>query len=93
MERGSGWGAGAANGGYTPPGHTNSMVRGKYSRTEGSGVGFGLSSLSGFDSENHGPTYCYERDPITGNATERIKPYISHSSESVTEKGNRMTIF
>ena len=81
------------NGSYTPPGHTNSMVRGKYSRTEGAGVGHGLSSLEGFDSENHGPVYCYEKNPITGNAKEVAKPYESHGSESVTEKGNRMTLF
>ncbi len=93
MQHGSGWGAGAANGSYDPPSHTNSMVRGEYSRKEGAGVGFGLSSLEGFDSENHGPTYCYERDPLTGNATERIKPYISYSSERVTEKGVGMTLF
>lgn len=81
------------NGGHTPPRSTSSTVRGEYSRTESAGVGFGLSSLAGFDSENHGPMYCYEKNPLTGNAKEVAKPYESHGAESVTEKGNRMTLF
>ena len=89
----SSWGAGKANGGYMPPKHSNEMVRPCFERKDGSGVHYGLSSYESFDSEYHGPTYCYERDPITGNATERIKPYESTYSQKVSEKGISMDLF
>jgi len=39
---------------------------------ESAGVVDGLSVRQGFDSENYGPSYNYNVDPVTGNAPERI---------------------
>ena len=85
--------AAGKNGSYMAPEHRNSTVRGSFMRKEGTGVAHGLCCYESFDSEYYGPTYCYERDPLTGNATERTKPYESSNSERVTEKGKSMTIF
>jgi len=89
----SSWGAGSANGGYSAPGHSNEMVRPCFERKEGSGVSHGLSSYESFDSENHGPAYCYARNPITGNAKENVKPYESTYNSKVSEKGISMDLF
>ncbi len=79
--------AGKAN--YKAPDHTNTMVRKNHMDDGDSvGVGSGLSALSGFDSETHGPMYDYEVDPMTGNATERKEPI---AKSSVSEKGNTFT--
>lgn len=81
------------NGSYMAPEHRNSTVRGSHMRKEGSGVGYGLSSYESMDSEYHGPSYCYDRDPLTGNATERTKPYEGTFKEKVSEKGKSFDLF
>ena len=75
----------AGNSNYKAPGAKNTMVR-KNSMEDGDsvGVGTGLSALSDFDSESSGPMIDYEKDPMTGNATERVEPY---SSTSASKKG------
>lgn len=74
---------------YDPPGHTNSTVRKNYSETEKAGLVDGVSALSKFDSEKHGPMYANAVDPISGNFSGRPEPY---SSERVSEKGNSFDI-
>ena len=59
---------------YRAPKHKSTRVRKTYTRTESAGVEHGLSSRSGFDPENLDyPKSNNTRNPVTGNATARIK--------------------
>jgi hypothetical protein len=78
------------NGSLSQGGHTSSTVRGSYTRSEGSGVGFGLSTYSVFDSEGQGMEIDYDRDPSNGNAKESIS--VNPKRSSTTEKGNSFEI-
>jgi len=78
--KGSGIGAGI-NGSYNPPGRKSTKPRPNVERTESAGVEDGLNARAGFDGEEHGPDYNYNRDPLTGNANERPeKDYGSKAS-------------
>jgi hypothetical protein len=79
--KGSGIGAGVI-GNYDAGERKSTKPRPNFERTESAGVGDGLNARSGFDGEEHGPDYNYMRDPLTGNANERPKPYASDSAKS-----------
>ena len=84
-----GWGAGEATGAYTPPEHKSTTIRSSYMDDGDSvGVSSGLSALAGFDSESAsvGEKFAEDRNPMTGNPTER--PYENPiESGSVSSKG------
>lgn len=83
MGKGAGHGAGDI-GNYMPPAHKATTIRGSFMRKEAAGVQFGLSSLEALDSEYASePGVNYARDPLTGNATERIdtNPTVTKGSE------------
>jgi len=83
------FGAGV-NGSASPPGATSTVSTGKGPmETDAVGVAEGLSARSGFDTEEHGPTYNYERDALNGNATERPNPY---EADSVKSKGKSFDV-
>ncbi len=90
--KGTGIGAGTI-GNYDAPAHRATTVRGSYMMKESSGVGYGLSALSGFDGEEHGPKENYDRNPLTGNASERFMPFEYGHSNTATEKGHKFTIW
>ena len=78
-------------GNYVAPAHKATTIRGSFMRKEGSGVQYGLSSYKSFDSEEASAIGIdYTRDPMTGNATERV-----HTNPTVTkgsEKGHTFEI-
>ena len=84
---------GNSKGGGTPagkqrPGAAKSTVAndtGARSNVSG-GLKDGLTSLSKFDSEAHGPTYNYNVNSLTGNAPERIVDAVEKSSASKNGK-------
>jgi hypothetical protein len=68
--------------GSTPAGTVKSTIAndtGARSNTS-AGLADGLASLQGFDSENFGPSYNYNVDPLTGNATERVVEAVQKTS-------------
>lgn len=74
---------------YKAPEHKSSTVRGSYMNDGDSvGVGTGLSSLEGFDSESAGaPDVQGQKSGLTGNTTGRIRRNPTGGG-SVSEKGN-----
>jgi len=79
-------------GNYNAPAHKASTIRGSYMRKESVGVSYGLSSHSTFDSETASEIGIdYDRDPVTGNATERVDMNPGKKG-SVSEKGNSFEI-
>lgn len=75
----------AGNGNYKAPDHKSSLQDKAFMDDgDSQGVASGLSSLSAMDSESAGPMVDYEKDPATGNATERIEP---RKGGSVKAKG------
>ena len=64
--------------------------KGPNSSKESAGVGSGLSSYQTFESEMSGPVMDYQRDPMTGNATERIME--NPKSNSAKKNGNNFDI-
>jgi hypothetical protein len=78
----------SGNSNYHAPGHKASTIRpAKMDDGDSTGVGSGLSALSGFDSENPlNPDIDYAVDPVSGNSTERV----SLRSKSVKSKGESM---
>ena len=81
----------AGNSNYKAPAHKSTLSGGKAHMNDGdsSGVGTGLSALQAFDSEAGGPMCDYEKDSLTGNATERVEP---SSGKSVSAKGKSFEI-
>jgi hypothetical protein len=87
-----GFGAGVGAG-YMPPEHTPSTIRGSYMHMEASGVEYGLSAFSEFDSENPVfPQYDNARNPLNGNSRETPNPYWD-SKYMVSEKEHDFYIF
>lgn len=75
----------AGNSNYKAPAHKSSLSEKAHMNDgDSTGVGSGLSALQSFDSEAGGPMCDYEKDSLTGNATERIEP---RTSKSVSAKG------
>ena len=88
--QGHGHGAGDL-GNYSPPAHKSTTIRGSYMRSEGVGVQYGLSAYARFDSENASDIGInYGRDPMTGNANERINT--NPKVTSGKEKGHSFQI-
>lgn len=70
------------------PAHKATTIRGSHMRTESAGVKYGLSSVMAFESESATePMANYDRDPMTGNATERISRN-PKKGPMPSEKGN-----
>lgn len=79
-------------GNYNAPAHKSSTVRGSHMSKESVGVSYGLSAYSTFDSEEASDIDIdYSRNPMTGNATERVSGNPGGKS-SVSEKGNSFEI-
>lgn len=86
---GYGAGVGAA---YVPPERKATTIRGSYMRMESSGVEYGLSAHSEFDSESPTfPTYYNMADPNNGNSRETPNPY-QDDAYSVSEKGHDFSV-
>jgi hypothetical protein len=79
-------------GNYNAPAHKATTVRGSFMRKESAGVHSGLSSLANCDTEDASEIGIdYDRNPITGNATERVDMNPGSRSK-VSEKGNSFEI-
>lgn len=70
-----------------PPGAVTSTVQDSYTRSEGSGVAFGLSSYMVFDSEAQGMEIDFTLNPANGNTKQSIIENPKRGG-SATGKGN-----
>jgi len=79
------------NGSYKGPTKAASLSRQalNVTQTDAVGVAEGISARSGFNGEDEGPMADYERDPLTGNATERGE---GMPNESIKSKGVDFTL-
>lgn len=79
-------------GGKDQPGAKKTMSYGQgVMRKESAGVEYGLSAREGFDVDSVEPTYDYQVDKMTGNATERRKP-TQDDAYSVSNKGKSFSV-
>ena len=83
-------GAGTIGNYKSPAAKSTISGKGPNSSKESAGVGSGLSSYETFDSNMGGPSMDYQRDPMTGNATERITK--NPSSTTAKKNGNNFDI-
>lgn len=60
-------------------------------RTESAGVEYGLNAREGLNVDDSEPSYDYQKDSLTGNATERRKP-TRDDAYSVSGKGKSFEI-
>ncbi len=77
----------SGNSNYNAPEHKATVSDpGSMGEGDSVGVGSGLSALSEFDGEAHGPMADYDVDPMTGNATERPEPIYDSSATKFGKK-------
>lgn len=58
--------------------------------SDSAGIATGINKQMSFNGQDVGPMNDYDRNPLTGNATERVEPY---TAEKVSSKGVSFEIY